>query len=106
MGLAEYLAVNKIAYDTPEAREIVDKMMEKFAYEVFKSSHDIAVERGAYSLFAGSEYSKGIVLGKDEKWFQANSKTNCDWSGLLKDIQKDGLRFAYHLAPAPNTSTA
>ncbi len=106
LWLAEYLAVNKIAYDSGEAREIVDKLMEKFAFEVFQSSNTLANERGAYSLFEGSEYSKGIVLGKDEAWFKANAKTNCDWSGLLKNIQKSGLRFAYHLAPAPNTSTA
>jgi ribonucleoside-diphosphate reductase alpha chain len=106
LGLAEYLAVNKIAYDSAPAREIVDKMMEKFAFEVFKSSNTLANERGAYSLFEGSEYSKGIVLGKDEKWFSEFSKTDCDWAGLLKNIQKTGLRFAYHLAPAPNTSTA
>lgn len=80
--------------------------MEKFAFEVFKSSNTLANERGSYSLFEGSEYSKGIVLGKDEKWFSEFSKTDCDWAGLLKNIQKTGLRFAYHLAPAPNTSTA
>jgi len=106
LWLAEYLAVNKIAYDSVEAREIVDKLMEKFAFEVFQSSNNLSIERGAYSLFEGSEYSKGIVLGKDEAWFKANAKTNCDWAGLLKNIQKSGLRFAYHLAPAPNTSTA
>lgn len=106
LWLAEYLAVNKIAYDTSEAREIVDKMMEKFAYETFKASNDIAIERGKYELFEGSEYSKWIILWKNEKWFSENSKTNCDWSGLLKNIQKNGLRFAYHIAPAPNTSTA
>ncbi len=106
LWLAEYLAVNKIAYDSEEAREVVDKMMEKFAYETFKASNDLAVERAKYELFDGSEYSKWIVLGKDEKWFKENSKTNCDWSGLLKNIQEKWLRFAYHIAPAPNTSTA
>ncbi len=106
LWLAEYLAVNKIAYDTPEAREIVDKMMEKFAYETFKASNDIAIERGKYELFEWSEYSKWIILGKDLKWFKENSKTNCDWESLLKNIKKEWLRFAYHIAPAPNTSTA
>lgn len=106
LWLAEYLAVNKLAYDSKEAREVVDKMMEKFAYETFKSSNEIAKERGKYPLFDWSEYSKWIILGKDEKWYSENSKTNCDWSSLLKEIQKTWLRFAYHIAPAPNTSTA
>lgn len=106
LGLAEYLAVNKIAYDSEKAREVVDVLMEKFAYETYKSSHKLSLERGSYELFAGSEYSKWILLGKDSKWFEKNSKTSLNWKALLKDIQKDGLRFAYHTAPAPNTSTA
>lgn len=106
LWLAEYLAVNKLAYDTSEAREVVDVLMEKFAYEVFKSSNELAQERAPYELFAGSEYSKGIVLWKDAEWFQKNSKISDDWGVLLQNIQKNGLRFAYHLAPAPNTSTA
>ncbi|MDD5769469.1 MAG: ribonucleoside-diphosphate reductase subunit alpha [Candidatus Gracilibacteria bacterium] len=106
LGLAEYLAVSKIAYDSVEARELVDKMMEKFAYETFLASNKLSLERGKYELFDGSEYSKGIVLGKDDKWFLENSKTNCDWSSLIKSIQTNGLRFGYHIAPAPNTSTA
>jgi ribonucleoside-diphosphate reductase alpha chain len=28
------------------------------------------------------------------------------WLNLIKNIKKDGMRFAYHLAPAPNGSTA
>ncbi len=106
LGLAEYLAVNKLAYDSPEAREVVDKLMEKFAYEVFKASNELAQERGTYDVYKGSEWSKGIIIGKDEKWFKENSKIDDDWSGLIKKIKKDGLRFAYHIAPAPNTSTA
>jgi len=45
-------------------------------------------------------------MGKDEKWFKKNSKIKDDWSGLIKNMKKTGLRFAYHTAPAPNTSTA
>lgn len=106
LWLAEYLAVNKLAYDSKEAREVVDRMMEKFAYEVFKSSNELAVERKKYELFDGSEYSKWIVLWKDADWFKSNSKINDNWWELLENIKKNGLRFAYHLAPAPNTSTA
>ncbi|MBW7954445.1 ribonucleoside-diphosphate reductase subunit alpha [Candidatus Gracilibacteria bacterium] len=106
LGLAEYLAVNKLAYDSKEAREVVDKLMETFAYETFKSSNGLALERGKYELFNGSEYSKGILLGKDEKWFETNSKTSLDWKSLLSNIKKDGVRFGYHISPAPNTSTA
>ena len=106
LGLAEYLAVNHLAYDSKEARDVVDLMMEKFAYHTFKSSNQLAAEKAPYELYEGSEWSKWIILGKDEKWFEKNSTMAGEWKELIKNIKKDGMRFAYHLAPAPNTSTA
>jgi ribonucleotide reductase alpha subunit len=43
--LAEYLAVNKLAYDSVEARTEVDRIMELFAYEAIRSSCNISKER-------------------------------------------------------------
>ena len=106
LGLAEYLAVNHLAYDSKEARDDVDVIMEKFAYEALSASNELAEERGQYQLFPGSERSKGILIGKDEKWFKENSTMHEKWSKLIGKIKTKGLRFAYHLAPAPNTSTA
>lgn len=106
LGLAEYLAVNHLAYDSAEARARVDEIMEYFAYYTFKASNKLAEERGTYELYEGSEWSKGIFIGKDEAWFKANSQIADKWSKLIASVKKSGMRFAYHLAPAPNTSTA
>ena len=106
MGLAEYLAVNKLNYDSFEAREVVDSLMEKFAYEVFDSSCNLAIERWKYELFDWSEYSKWILIWKDKDWFKNNSKTDLNWNSLIEKIKENWLRFAYNIAPAPNTSTA
>lgn len=106
LGLGEYLATHKLAYDSPKAREVVDKLMEEFAYRIYESSRDLALERWAYELFEWSEYSKWILLGKDKAWFKENAKTNYNWMSLLDSIQSVGTRFGYHTAPAPNTSTA
>lgn len=106
MGLAEYLACKKLAYDTPEAREEVDQLFEQYAFATLENSQQLGAERGHYPLFPGSEWSKGILFGRDEAWYKENSKTKLDWSGLIKNIKKTGIRFGYHLAPAPNTSTS
>lgn len=106
LGLAEYLAVNHLAYDSKEARDVVDLMMEKFAYHTFKSSNELAAEKWSYELYEGSEWSKGIIIWKDKEWFEKNSTMAGEWKELIKNIKKNGMRFAYHLAPAPNTSTA
>ena len=106
LWLAEYLAVNKLGYDTKEARDHVDVLFEKYSYRTLQSSNKLAKERGAYSVYEGSEWSKGILLWKDADWFKSNSPMSDKWLKLIDNIKKDGMRFAYHLAPAPNTSTA
>lgn len=106
LGLAEHLACSKLAYDSAEAREHVDELFEQYAYATLESSQSLAAERGQYPLCPGSEWSKGILFGRDEKWYKENTKTDKDWSGLISKIKDTGLRFGYHLAPAPNTSTS
>ncbi len=106
LGLAEYLATHKLAYDSKEAREEVDKLFEKYAYEALKSSNLLAKERWTYSVYEGSEWSKWIIFWKDKTWFKTNSNLKDKWIELIENIKESGLRFAYHLAPAPNTSTA
>lgn len=107
LGLAEYLATRHIAYDSPEAREHVDALFEKYTYYTYRASVDLAAERGHYPLFPGSEHSRGIILGKDAKMLTSETKNaHLDWTSLLEEMKKVGCRFGYHSAPAPNTSTA
>lgn len=106
LGLAEYLATRKIAYDSEEARGETDRLFERYAYHTYRASIDLAKERGTYELYPGSEYSKGILLGRDQAWYENNTAFPDDWRTLFKDMAEHGVRFAYHTAPAPNTSTA
>lgn len=106
LGLVEYLATRKIAYETPKAREEVNRLFEKYTYHTYRASADLALERGAYELWEGSEYSKGILLGRKQVWYVKNTDRAEGWKKLFDDMKKTGFRFAYHTAPAPNTSTA
>lgn len=106
LGLAEYLATRKIAYDSEEARNETDRLFERYAYHTYRASVDIAKERGTYELYPGSEYSKGILLGRNQEWYEKNTSFADEWRTLFKDMAEHGVRFAYHTAPAPNTSTA
>lgn len=106
LWLAEHLAVNKLSYDSKEARDYVDVLMEKFSYNTLKASNQLSVEKWSYDLYEWSQWSKWILFGKDEAWFKANSPMSEKWLELIKNIKSGGMRFAYHLAPAPNTSTA
>ena len=106
LGLAEYLATKHLPYESKEARENVDALFERFAYHTYSASVSLAKERGAYKLFKGSEYSSGSVLGRKKAWFEKNTKHGKEWGKLLDDMKEYGVRFGYHTAPAPNTSTA
>ncbi|MEI8097006.1 MAG: ribonucleoside-diphosphate reductase subunit alpha, partial [Candidatus Moraniibacteriota bacterium] len=106
LGLAEYLAVRKLAYDSEEARTEVNRLFERYTYYTYRASADLAKERGTYELYPGSEYSKGILLGRNVEWFEKNTSFAKEWKALFADMTTSGVRFAYHTAPAPNTSTA
>lgn len=106
LGLAEHLAVNKMSYESLDARKYVDRLFEKYAYHVIKASNQLAQERGSYELFPGSDWSKGILFGKDKSRFRHHSDMSEEWCDLIDDVQQDGVRFSYHTSPAPNTSTA
>lgn len=106
LGLAEYLAVNKLSYESKEARAAVEKLFEQYAFHTYRASVDLAKERGSYALYQGSEYDKGVLLGRKKEWFVKHTENGKAWETLFADMKKHGVRFAYHTAPAPNTSTA
>lgn len=106
LGLAEYLATHKLRYDSPEAVEHADKLFEVYGYHTLKSSNDLAKERWTYKLFPWSDWSKWLLFGRDEKWYLNNTAKPYEWAQLIKDIKETWVRFAYHLSPAPNTSTS
>ena len=106
LGLAEYLATNKLAYDSKEAIVVTDKLFEKYTYRTLKASNKLAKERWTYEVYEWSEWSKWILIWKDAEWFKDNSDMSNKWLKLIDKIKEHWVRFAYHLAPAPNTSTA
>ena len=106
LGLAEFLATRKLAYESEQARIETDRLFERYAYYTYRSSVNLAKERGAYELYKGSEYSKGILLGHKVSWFEEHTKYPEQWRRIFEDMKQYGIRFGYHTAPAPNTSTA
>jgi len=46
------------------------------------------------------------LFGRDEKWYLNHTMEPHKWQQLISDIKQSGVRFSYHLSPAPNTSTS
>lgn len=103
VGMSDYMAYNKVLYDTEEGILLGEKIIEKIAYYCYKASIELSIEKGAYPGFAQANYSK--LFGKDPKELNSLSPNGFDWVELQQDIIKYGIRNFYLIAIAPNTSS-
>ena len=109
IGLAHFLAKNKVKYNDPEAHKLVHDLTEKFQYELLKSSNQIASEKGACEYFDRTKYSQGILpidtYKKDVDTIVPN-ELKCDWDKLRTCIQVHGLRHSTLTAQMPSESSS
>ena len=85
----------------------MNELFELYTYYTYESSIQLAEERGTFELYPGSEYDKGILLGRKSEDFEVQKQfTHLDWKGLFARMKTHGVRFGYVTGPAPNTSTA
>ncbi|MGB2925956.1 MAG: ribonucleoside-diphosphate reductase subunit alpha, partial [Limnothrix sp.] len=104
MGLADWLAKRKLRYSNIEA---IDRLFEDIGYHCTRASVDLAKERGAYAAFAGSEWSKGHLIGaKPIEWYRDNANEVERWEQLSADVKEYGIRNSHITAIAPNTSSS
>src|SRR6056300_618088 len=109
IGLAHYLAKNKVYYDDAGAWKLVHDLSEAFQYYLLKASNNLAKERGACEYFNRTKYSEGILpidtYKKDIDSIVEN-KLNYDWKSLRASIKKHGLRHSTLSAQMPSESSS
>lgn len=98
-GLHHLLAINGIRWESDEAVEFNDTLYENISFLTLKASHELALEKGAYQYFEGSDFSTGY-------YFDARGYTDERWSALKESIMAHGIRNGYLQAIAPNSSTS
>lgn len=104
MGLADWLAKRHLGYKNISE---ISHLFEEIGYWCTQSSMELAKLRGAYSAFAGSDWSRGKLIGsKPVEWFLANAQDKQRWANLAADIQQYGIRNSHITAIAPNTSSS
>ena len=109
IGLAHFLAKNKVKYDDPNAWNLVHELTESFQYNLLRASNNIAKEKGACEYFHRTKYAEGklpIDHYKKEVDEIANPKLRYDWEGLRKDIKEFGLRHSTLTAQMPSESSS
>lgn len=104
-GWHHLLALEGIYWESDEAVELTDKLYEQIAYFTIKASNDLAKEKGAYSLFEGSEWHTGEYFTK-RGYFESEGSMTQKWKELYAEIERNGVRNGYMMAVAPNMSTS
>ncbi len=112
IGVSNYhycLVKNGINWESEDHIRFADSLFERIAYYVIKASSELALERGKYPLFEGSDWSKGIFFGRPAQVCHEESiknGNNLDWISLAKEVKEKGIRNAYLLAVMPTGSTS
>lgn len=110
MGEAEMLATKEIEWGSERHFAFIDEIFETISYNAIKTSSDLAVEKGAYPLFEGSMWSKGVLpidhASEEAKKLSERGlfESAYDWEALRAKIKKEGMRNGYLMAVAPTSS--
>jgi ribonucleoside-diphosphate reductase alpha chain len=112
MGLQDVLYTKRIPFDTPEAVDFNDEIMEAIAYYAYTASSKLAAERGTYSSYKGSKWDRGLLpldtldLLEKERGVPVlvDRKQRMPWEELRAMIAKNGMRNSNCLAIAPTAT--
>ena len=103
-GLADTFMLLDLAFSSDEARTLNKRIFETMYHAALTASCDLAEQHGAYSTFAGSPASQGIL--QYDMWGVEPEAGRYDWAALKARIMKHGLRNSLLLAPMPTASTS
>jgi ribonucleoside-diphosphate reductase alpha chain len=113
MGFQDALYKLRLAYTSDQAVAFADRSMELISYYAIEASTNLAEERGTYSSFAGSLWSKGIlpidslaILEKNRggAYLELDKSQTLDWNTLRERVVRVGMRNSNLLAIAPTAT--
>ena len=112
MGVANALYLRGHAFASDAAVEFNDEFMEAIAYYAYEASSDLAAQRGAYSSYQGSKWSRGLLphdtidLLEVERGVPVKVPRGgrLDWQPLREKIARQGMRNSNVLAIAPTAT--
>ena len=112
MGFQDSLYKQRVPYATETAVTFADRTMEAISYYAIKASTNLAEERGRYSSFEGSLWSKGVLpidsidyLAEGRGgYLELDRSHTFDWDSLRARVQKVGMRNSNTMAIAPTAT--
>ncbi|MDC1286613.1 ribonucleoside-diphosphate reductase subunit alpha [Gammaproteobacteria bacterium] len=112
MGFQDALYKQHITYASEKAIEFADESMEAVSYYAIQASTQLAEERGSYSSYQGSLWSKGILpidsVAKLREvrgdYLQQDESSRMNWDSLRQRVTKSGMRNSNTMAIAPTAT--
>ena len=96
-GLADMLCMLNIKYDSKEAVEFVDNLMDDISFIEYETSIMLAKEKGAFPYLEDEDREKFASSNYIMKHYEKSSK----WKKIIEGIKKYGIRNARLQAVAP-----
>ncbi|GAB1261289.1 ribonucleoside-diphosphate reductase subunit alpha [Aurantivibrio plasticivorans] len=115
MGFQDALYKMRMPYGSDEAVKFADESMEAISYHAIDASSELAIERGRYSTFEGSLWSKGIMpidsleillKSRGAQFMEVDRSQTLDWDALRQKVQTQGMRNSNVMAIAPTATIA
>jgi ribonucleoside-diphosphate reductase alpha chain len=112
MGLQDTFYEKGVAFDSPEAVEFNDEIIEAIAFYAYSASSDLAAERGKYQSYAGSKWDRGLLpldtlelLEKERgQPVLVDRKARMPWAELREKLRQQGMRNSNCMAIAPTAT--
>ena len=98
-GYHHMLAKNGIRWESEEHLEFVDQVFETINQAAVEASSDLALEKGRYGCFEGSDWQTGA-------YFDKRGYSDESWQNIREKVARQGMRNGYLLAIAPTGSTS
>ncbi|KAJ6508348.1 ribonucleotide reductase alpha subunit [Mycena sanguinolenta] len=102
-GLADAFLALRMPFESPEAKELNQKIFETIYHGALEASAELAEKDGPYETYEGSPASQGIL--QYDMW-NVTPSALWDWDVLKAKIAKTGLRNSLLTAPMPTASTS
>ncbi len=112
MGFQDALSEMGLSYASQQAVDFADRSTEVVAWHAFRTSAELAAERGAYPSFAGSKWDRGLMPQDTVDLLSAERGEAVevarggwlDWTPVRAAIAEHGLRNSNCLAIAPTAT--
>lgn len=98
LGMATLMADKGIKWESNEATEFVGEEFKRYLKAQIKASHKLALEKGSYPLYEGSDWATG-------EFFDKRGLVGSEWEEL-RSMAALGMRNGYNGAVAPTASNS